>query len=107
MPMPAPDEPSSLAASFLRAIIGRPLASSEMPQHKIGVIAGVAAIGLDGLASASYGPEAALAILTPHGQPGIAALIPVFALLLALLAMVCITYFQTIGAYTVNGGSYS
>lgn len=43
--------------SFLSFLLGRPLASSEQSERKIGVFAGVPALGLDGLSSSAYGPE--------------------------------------------------
>ena len=52
-------------------LLGRPLASCEQSERKIGVIAGVPALGLDGLSSAAYGPEAALTMLLPLGAAGL------------------------------------
>ena len=47
----------------IRLLLGRPLASSEAEEVKIGVTAAIPAMGLDALGSAAYGPEAALAVL--------------------------------------------
>ena len=44
---------------------GRPLTSSEEGGQKIGVLSGVPSLGLDGLSSTAYGPEAALTLLLP------------------------------------------
>jgi hypothetical protein len=52
-------------------LLGRPLASSEEGEQTIGVLAGVPTLGLDGLSSAAYGPEAALTILLPLGVLGL------------------------------------
>ncbi|MGH6992337.1 MAG: hypothetical protein ACRED8_08995 [Caulobacteraceae bacterium] len=46
---------------------GRRLSNMEEKTQQIGWLEAVPAIGLDGLGSASYGPEAALAILAPLG----------------------------------------
>ena len=62
---------------------------------------------LDGLASSAYGPEAALTILMPAGVLGLHVITPVMAAILVLLAMLCISYWQTIEAYPSNGGSYT
>lgn len=59
-------------------LFGRPLASSEEHQEKIGPAAGVPVLGLDALASAAYGPEAALTLLIPLGMAGIACAGPGF-----------------------------
>ena len=49
---------------LLNLLLGRPLATREQSEQRIGVVAGVAALGLDGLSSAAYGPEALLTVLT-------------------------------------------
>lgn len=91
-------------ASFL---LGRPLATNEQEQTKIGVWAGVPAMGLDALTSSAYGPEAALTILLPLGAAGLAYIGPITLAILALLAMLYFSYRQTIAAYPINGGSYT
>ena len=53
--------------SFLDMLLGKPLASQEEDEHKIGVFAGVPMLGLDALGSSAYGPEAALTLLLPLG----------------------------------------
>lgn len=93
--------------SILRVLLGRPLANFEQEKVKIGVLAGVPAMGLDGLTSAAYGPEAALTILIPLGAAGLAYIGPIMLAILALLAMLYVSYRQTIAAYPVNGGSYT
>ncbi|TGT17288.1 hypothetical protein EN817_32055, partial [Mesorhizobium sp. M3A.F.Ca.ET.174.01.1.1] len=52
-------------------ILGRRLANQEQSQRKIGVFEGVPAMGLDGLGSSAYGPEAALTVLIPLGAAGL------------------------------------
>ncbi|HJT16422.1 MAG TPA: APC family permease [Thermoanaerobaculia bacterium] len=63
-------------------------------------------LGLDGLASAAYGPEAALTILIPVGAAGLRLIGPITAVILGLLAILYLSYRQTIGAYPNGGGSY-
>jgi hypothetical protein len=52
---------------FIRLLLGRPLANTEHRERKIGAFEGVPAIGLDGLGSSSYGPEAALTAMVALG----------------------------------------
>src|SRR5438270_5168672 len=73
----------------------------------MGVAAGVPAMGLDGLTSSAYGPEAALTILLPLGAAGLAYIGPITLVILALLSILYFSYRQTIAAYPVNGGSYT
>ena len=92
--------------SLFDRLLGRALATNEEEGEKIGVGAGIPILGLDGLSSAAYGPEAALAILLPLGTVGLAYLVPVTGTILALLAILYFSYRQTIAAYPSGGGSY-
>jgi amino acid transporter len=93
--------------SFLDLLIGKPLASDEARAECIGVAAGIPIFGLDALSSAAYGPEAALTLLIPLGAAGIAYMVPISASIILLLAIVYISYRQTIQAYPGGGGSYT
>ena len=93
--------------SFLDKIFGKPLASHEEDEQKVGVFAGVPMLGLDGLASAAYGPEAALTLLIPLGATGLGYITPVIGIILVLLAILYFSYRQTIAAYPTGGGSYT
>jgi amino acid transporter len=87
-------------------LIGRRLANEEDKTRKITAIEGVPAMGLDGLGSSAYGPEAALTILIPLGAEGLHLIRPIMAAILILLALLYFSYRQTIEAYPSNGGSY-
>src|SRR5215212_1269426 len=93
--------------SVMTWILGRPLASHEHEDVKIGVAAGVPAMGLDGLTSSAYGPEALLTVLLPVGAVGLHYIGPLTLVILAILAILYFSYRQTIAAYPVNGGSYT
>ena len=56
---------------LLDLLLGRKLANYEGEERKISAIEGVPALGLDGLASSAYGPEAALVILGAAGAAGL------------------------------------
>ncbi|WP_348262097.1 APC family permease [Telmatobacter sp. DSM 110680] len=62
---------------------------------------------MDALSSAAYGPEAALTLLLPLGLLGVKYIVPVSAAIVVLLAIVYISYRQTIDAYPKGGGSYT
>src|SRR5689334_12980019 len=95
-----------MSFSLTKLLIGRPVANREAEGRKLGVLTGVPTMGLDGLGSASYGPEAALAILATAGAAGLGAIVPVTWIILILLAILFASYWQTIAAYPNNGGSY-
>ncbi len=88
-------------------LFGRPLASREEGEQKVGVFAGIPMLGLDALASAAYGPEAALTILIPVGAAGLSYFGPIVLVILAILAILYFSYRQTISAYPNGGGSYT
>jgi amino acid transporter len=95
-----------MSLSWSKLLIGRPVANREAEGRKLGVLSGLPAMGLDGLGSASYGPEAALTILAATGAAGLGAIGPITWVILALLAILFFSYWQTIEAYPNNGGSY-
>ncbi|WP_437588174.1 APC family permease [Sorangium sp. So ce1000] len=92
--------------SLTTVLFGRRLASDEEEKEQIGPLSGIPVLGLDALASASYGPEAALTVLMPLGALGLRYILPLSALVIALLAIVYVSYRQTIAAYPSGGGSY-
>ena len=93
--------------SFLSILLGRRLANREADTRRLGVLEAIPAMGLDGLGSASYGPEAMLTVLAAIGTAGLAAVQPLTWVILALLAILCFSYWQTVAAYPSNGGSYT
>ena len=93
--------------SVLDLLLGRPLASEEDAEQRIGVAAGVPTFGLDALGSAAYGPEAALTVMIPVAAAGIAYVMPLSLFIVALLVIVFFSYRQTIDAYPKGGGSYT
>jgi len=94
--------------SIFDLLFGKPLATSAEHDEHIGVAAGVPIFGLDGLTSAAYGPEAAMALMIPLGLWGVDHyLLPIFAAILTLLTILYFSYRQTIIAYPTGGGSFT
>jgi len=89
------------------SLFGRPLATDEEGEQRVGVWAGIPMLGLDALGSAAYGPEAALTLLIPLGAAGVWHIGPISLLIVLLLAIVAVSYRQTIAAYPMGGGSYT
>src|ERR1700680_1017347 len=86
-------------------VLGRPLATEDEKAERIGPIKGIPIFGLDALSSAAYGPEAALTLLIPLGMAGVVYIWPITISIVVLLAVVYISYCQTIEAYPQGGGS--
>ncbi|MFT3829883.1 MAG: hypothetical protein QM691_09295 [Opitutaceae bacterium] len=88
------------AARWREVLFGRRLRTEEEQDEQLGAGAGVPVLGLDALASASYGPEAALTVLIPLGTAAAAGGMPwVVAAVLGVLLLVFLSYRQTIAAY--------
>ena len=90
-----------------RWLFGRPLASSEEGEQRVGPWTGIPMLGLDALSSAAYGPEAAMTLLIPLGLAGVRYVWPISLVIIALLTIVYFSYRQTIAAYPGGGGSYT
>ena len=93
--------------NLVELLLGRPLATEEEKAERIGPAKGVAIFGLDALSSAAYGPEAALTLLIALGAGGIVHIRPISIAVVILLAIVYLSYCQTIVAYPQGGGSYT
>ena len=94
-------------ASVLSWLTGRSLRTDEARSEQLGPVTGVPALGLDALASATYGPEAALTVLIAAGSRGADAIAPITLAIIGVLALVFLSYLQTISAYPNGGGSYT
>jgi amino acid transporter len=90
-----------------RILLGRPIANRESRAREIGVLEGVPAMGLDGLSSSAYGPEAALTVLAVAGAAGLSAILPIMLAILVLLGILFVSYWQTVEAYPKSGGAYT
>ena len=93
--------------SLRTALFGRPLRSDAEAEEQIGPGQGIPVLGLDALASASYGPEAALTVLLVVGAAASQQIVPVSAGIVALLLVVYLSYRQTLAAYPNGGGSFT
>ncbi|MFZ5890725.1 MAG: APC family permease [Myxococcota bacterium] len=88
-------------------ILGPPLSTRDDARERLGAAAGVGVLGLDALASAAYGPEALLTVLIPLKAHAVEHLVPLVGAILLLLAVVGLSYRQTIAAYPNGGGAYT
>jgi len=94
--------PRSLTSFF----IGKPLPTHEMPHQTISKKVGLAVFASDALSSTAYATEAILEVLAFAGIAVLALSIPIAGAIVVLLAIVTISYEQTIHAYPGGGGAY-
>lgn len=90
-----------------RILIGKPLHNQEMSHEKLPKWKALAIFSSDALSSVAYGPEEIMLMLTLPGIIAYGYLAPVSLAILALLAIVTISYVQVAKANPGGGGSYS
>ena len=88
-------------------LIGRPLPTADASRQTIGKAVGLAVFGADALSSVAYAPQEMLVILAAAGTQAFAYAFPISLIITVLLAIVTISYQQTIHAYPGGGGAYS
>jgi amino acid transporter len=92
--------------SLSRWLIGRPLSTADAPHQTIGKRVGLAVFASDALSSTAYATQEILGVLTVAGTIALAYVFPVSIAIVILLAIVTISYQQTIHAYPDGGGAY-
>lgn len=100
---PAPYHSPSKIQSWL---IGRPLPTGDAPHQAIGKRIGLAVFASDALSSTAYATQEILVILVAAGSAALGYAFPISIAIVALLAIVTISYEQTIHAYPGGGGAY-
>ena len=91
-----------------RLLVGRPLPSAEEEHRRLLKIVGLAVFSSDAISSTAYATEEILHVLVPRaGMEALEHLIPISLVVIVLLAIVGLSYRQTILAYPQGGGSYT
>jgi amino acid transporter len=75
--------------------------------HELTVFGGLAALSLDALSSVAYGPEAMVLVLVTAGIGALKYALPITGVIVAMLALLVLSYSQVIAAYPQGGGAYS
>jgi amino acid transporter len=94
-------------SQVLDLVLGKRLSSRRARSERVGPASGLAILGLDALASAAYGPEAAITVLAPLGAQASARLPSVMLPIIVLLLLLASSYAQTIAAYPNGGGAFT
>jgi amino acid transporter len=100
--------PTKNGFSIPELLIGRRLETTALPHQRVSRIVGLAVFASDALSSTAYATEEILIVLALAGT-GMATLnysIPIAVAIAILLAIVTLSYRQTIYAYPNGGGAY-
>ncbi|MEM5774912.1 MAG: permease, partial [Anaerolineaceae bacterium] len=87
-------------------LIGKPLPTADAPHEAIGKFIGLAVFASDALSSTAYATQELLVILLLAGVSAFHYSIPISFGIVALLAILIISYEQVIHAYPNGGGAY-
>lgn len=100
-------ETNHLPPRTLRSFfIGRPLSTADAPHQTIGKAVGLAVFASDALSSTAYATQEILGVIAAAGTIAYGYLFPISLAIVTLLAIVTISYEQTIHAYPGGGGAY-
>jgi amino acid transporter len=92
--------------SLRRMLVGRPLATADQLHERLTKVKALAIFSSDALSSVAYATEEILLVLAAAGAAALSAVLPITVAILVLLAIVALSYRQTIHAYPKGGGSY-
>jgi amino acid transporter len=87
-------------------LIGRPLSTADAPHQTIGKAIGLAVFASDALSSTAYATQEIMVILAVAGTMAFGYVFPISIAIVVLMAIVTISYEQTIHAYPGGGGAY-
>ncbi|HYY78064.1 MAG TPA: APC family permease [Actinomycetes bacterium] len=117
-PRPAADEPPAgrdgyRPASadwplyrFKRLALGPPLPTKRLVHERLRKIVALAVLASDNISSSAYGTEQVMLPLLVAGPAAVALTLPISVGIVALLAILILSYRQTITAYPSAGGAY-
>ena len=91
---------------FTTWLIGKPLSTADAPHQTIGKAIGLAVFSSDALSSVAYGPQELMMMLAAAGLVSLQYSLPLVLCIVGLLAILTISYEQTIHSYPNGGGSY-
>ena len=87
-------------------LLGAPLATADVPHQTISKRVGLAIFASDALSSTAYATQEILVILAAAGTAAFGYAFPISLAIVGLLAIVTLSYEQTIHAYPGGGGAY-
>ncbi|MET1027699.1 MAG: APC family permease [Dongiaceae bacterium] len=86
--------------------LGNPLQTADQKHERLGVLTGLPIFASDALSSVAYATEEILLVLTAAGAAMLHYSLPIAIVICGLLAIVTMSYRQTVHAYPNGGGAY-
>ena len=94
------------ADSLFSRLIGRALPRASAVQERLPNLQALPILSSDALSSVAYATEASLGVLVLAGSSALKQSLPITIAIIALIAIVVLSYRQAIAAYPRGGGSY-
>lgn len=102
-----PLPPDRLGERLKRRLLGEPLHSERLEHERLGKPTALAVFASDNLSSSAYATEEILHVLVPAVGVGAFALVaPITGAMLVVLALLVVSYRETIRQYPSAGGAY-
>jgi amino acid transporter len=98
--------PRNRSERLKRLLIGEPIATAQAEHERLTNFKALAVLSSDAISSVAYATEAILITLVAAGSGNLGVTLPISFAIVGLLAIVAISYRQTIYAYPSGGGSY-
>src|SRR5918992_1100372 len=95
-----------VARSLRHILIGRPISSEREEHERLTKVKALAIFSSDNISSSAYGPEEIMRVLALAGAGVLSLTLPLAGLIILMLAIVTISYRQTIKAYPKGASSY-
>ncbi|MGZ6367892.1 MAG: APC family permease [Ktedonobacteraceae bacterium] len=95
-----------VVSNVKRVLIGAPIATARAEHERLTKFKALAVLSSDAISSVAYATEAILFSLVAAGSVHLGLTLPISFAIVGLLAIVAISYRQTIPAYPNGGGSY-
>ena len=96
----------SKTQGFKRLVLGRPMATGAMGHTLLPKVIALPVFSSDALSSVAYATQEILLVLGAAGAMALSRVVPISLAVAGLLALVVVSYRQTVRAYPNGGGAY-
>src|SRR6266545_6983142 len=96
----------SPGVALKRALIGRPRPTGELDETLLSKTLALPIFASDPLSSVAYATEAALVVLVAASATSGHLVLPISIAIATVMAIVVVSYMQTVRAYETSGGAY-
>jgi amino acid transporter len=93
-------------AALKRVLVGRPRSTGEMDETLLSKTLALPVFASDPLSSVAYATESGLVVLVAASAAAAYLILPISLVISVLLAIVIVSYRQTVRAYQTSGGAY-